>query len=454
MAEHRRARRGLVGAAGLVGVSLVAVAFRRSRPIVLPAIGVLVGGVALVRHRQAISVADARHRPSGRLGGSAVLVTDPDHLLDMQQQFGDVFTSHLFRQPMACVAGMSTISTVLADDGLLPAPRAFNSLIPGGFLRWRRGDDHRRLRGVTLRAMDAEFIEHARPVVHDAMSNVVSRLDGEVGSRDLTSAVKAAVLDSQLDVVLGVGRGDPRLDGLRSALVDLDPANGLPLDEMERVFAAAERILGSEVGERGSVPSVLARSEADERNGNDPGLVRNLLMLARMSSNDIMAMIAWIVWYLADAPHWLAEVRDEAASPTLPDRIVDEALRLGQSEYLMRRAGCDIEAGDRVIPAGWLVRFCVKESHRDPTVFADPDAFDPDRIPTPASGSFRPFGIGVHSCTGAQLTRLYGRAFVMALARDFDIGCVRGGQIEMSANRHWAPSPDAIYRFTRRGSQN
>ena len=64
-------------------------------------------------------------------------------------------------------------------------------------------------------------------------------------------------------------------------------------------------------------------------------------------------------------------------------RIVMETLRLEQSEYLYRETTRDIEHKGVVIPRGWLVRLCVRESHQDPAIFANPDVFDPDRFLIP-----------------------------------------------------------------------
>ena len=54
--------------------------------------------------------------------------------------------------------------------------------------------------------------------------------------------------------------------------------------------------------------------------------------------------------------------------------------QLAQSEYLFRRANNAIQFRGVVIPAGWLVRVCIREIHRDPAVFTNPDRFDPDRF--------------------------------------------------------------------------
>ena len=60
--------------------------------------------------------------------------------------------------------------------------------------------------------------------------------------------------------------------------------------------------------------------------------------------------------------------------------FVMETLRLEQSEFLYRRVVAPIDIDGRTIPAGWILRLCVNEAHRDPAVFPDPDRFDPRRF--------------------------------------------------------------------------
>ncbi len=62
----------------------------------------------------------------------------------------------------------------------------------------------------------------------------------------------------------------------------------------------------------------------------------------------------------------------------------------------MRTTRRPLVIGGYHIPAGWLVRICVRESHRDPASFAEADRFDPDRFKGsgPDSDVYAPLGIG------------------------------------------------------------
>ncbi|GAA4445165.1 cytochrome P450 [Actinokineospora soli] len=94
------------------------------------------------------------------------------------------------------------------------------------------------------------------------------------------------------------------------------------------------------------------------------------------------------------------------------DRAVDEMLRWWTPVMNFRRtATADTELGGQRIRAGDKVVVWFSAANRDPGVFADPDAFDPDRTPN----DHLSFGHGPHFCLGAQLARAQMRAVFRAV---------------------------------------
>ncbi|MGP3948794.1 cytochrome P450 [Streptomyces sp. 7N604] len=87
-------------------------------------------------------------------------------------------------------------------------------------------------------------------------------------------------------------------------------------------------------------------------------------------------------------------------------RIVTEVLRLYPPAWLLPRITQDAaELGGHVIPPGTHVFFSPYSIHRDPTLYPDPDTFDPDRwLPENSTSrprsAYVPFGAGVHQCIG------------------------------------------------------
>ncbi|QEU96937.1 cytochrome P450 [Streptomyces kanamyceticus] len=86
-------------------------------------------------------------------------------------------------------------------------------------------------------------------------------------------------------------------------------------------------------------------------------------------------------------------------------RVITEVLRLYPPAWLLPRiTHVPTELGGHTIPAGAQVFFSPYSIHRDPSLYSNPDTFDPDRwLPENNSRSrstYVPFGAGVHQCIG------------------------------------------------------
>jgi cytochrome P450 len=95
----------------------------------------------------------------------------------------------------------------------------------------------------------------------------------------------------------------------------------------------------------------------------------------------------------------------------LLNRFIDEVHRLYPAEFLLTRQAIDTHR----LPSGLLVRrghrvmINLNCLHRNASVFANPNRFDPDRFKNgavKASGSYLPFGAGITTCLGVSLARL------------------------------------------------
>ncbi|TCK26386.1 cytochrome P450 [Pseudonocardia endophytica] len=87
-------------------------------------------------------------------------------------------------------------------------------------------------------------------------------------------------------------------------------------------------------------------------------------------------------------------------------RCVHESLRLHPASPVARRhAVADVVLRDgTVVPAGTDLVMDVAAANRDPSVFADPDVYDPDRTVPPGVARWgHAFGGGMHACIGTEL---------------------------------------------------
>ncbi len=124
-------------------------------------------------------------------------------------------------------------------------------------------------------------------------------------------------------------------------------------------------------------------------------------------------MITNALLHLLERPALLATARSDH---TALHHALEESLRFEPAASVVDRY-CTAETTLRgaSIAAGELVRVSIAGANRDPSVFADPNRFDPER---PNARRHLAFAHGPHNCLGVHLARLEARtAFAQVLER-------------------------------------
>jgi cytochrome P450 len=127
-------------------------------------------------------------------------------------------------------------------------------------------------------------------------------------------------------------------------------------------------------------------------------------------------MIALGTIVLLRDPEHAAVLRD--GSPEQVDRAVEELLRyLAVVQVAFPRfAKQDMELFGQRIRKGDVLLASLSGANRDPKAAADPETFDPFRVPTSAHLAF---GHGIHRCIGAELAKMELRTVLPRLLRRF-----------------------------------
>jgi cytochrome P450 len=106
---------------------------------------------------------------------------------------------------------------------------------------------------------------------------------------------------------------------------------------------------------------------------------------------------------LAENPDVWERLRADPAG--YAPNVTEEVLRLSTpTQGMFRIVTRDTEIDGVSVPEGARLMVMYSAANRDPSVFADPDDFDPDR-----DGLMKQhlaFGKGIHFCLGAPLSRL------------------------------------------------
>jgi len=94
------------------------------------------------------------------------------------------------------------------------------------------------------------------------------------------------------------------------------------------------------------------------------------------------------------------------ADPSLTKSAIEEVLRFdGSIKILHRWVLKDFVLQNQKIRQGDRVLFCLSSANRDPRKFSNPESVDIGRHPNPHLA----FGKGIHTCIGAQLSRIEAR---------------------------------------------
>lgn len=216
------------------------------------------------------------------------------------------------------------------------------------------------------------------------------------------------------------------------ALDPILPPN-LPLPKFRRRDIAKQKmreILRPIIAERRRNPEqyddfmqdIINSRYKDGREVEDETITGLILALMFAGHETTSGQAAWTIIQLLQNPGYLQQVVAEL-DHKLPYATAIDGNRLNSLEHvewavretermhpsadlLIRMAEEDIEAGEYLIPAGWIVFVSAATAHRLPEWFRDPDRYDPLRFGPGRQEDRRHrfaligFGGGVHKCTG------------------------------------------------------
>jgi cytochrome P450 len=433
----------------------------------------------------------ARGLPPGSLALSRSIeaVVDRDFYARAAHRYGPIFKMAQFHRPVVCVVGLERAHQLLRDRHaqLAPSPLPWSDAVRGGFLRYMDDGTHQRygplFRVALARAIDDDAERGLRRTARRELAAMATRAsDGKDGdSADRGGVVPGPALDRIVlaafaRVLFGIEADSAAFADLaRDYAVLREQRLTRPLTERSRAALDRLRTLVEEragAARRSGPASKENRGCALEQlRRADPAMpdgvcVDNLIFILVNASENVGALLRWLIKLLGDHPQWCERLRVELesgaataagtaagtpagaaaeapATPRLADRIVMETLRLAQSEYLYRAVRQEFELDGYVFPAGWHVRICLAESHRDAAVWPDAPRFDPDRfLGPPPRTRYAPFGLHQHACNGVDLNGLICRATLEELALGFDWSLARDGALERDFRHwsHWRPS--------------
>lgn len=440
---------------------------------VAPDILALAGDVRRPRGFVPVST-DVEHLPgkSGLVAGARMLLglatRGEDWLTSLTRRYGPVFRYWSGNLPMVGLTDADAAWSVLRNDD-----RTWSTALPwhfifGGLLPGETGDSplmfdfelHRDARRLMQPAFSAQaiasYLDDANRIYEEAIARWLARgsVPFKAEARLLFARVSAKILMGLDDPAEAERLDRAMTDGWQAVLTTFRRTRFSPgwrraQRGMDTLWNAFRPVMDER--RHGTGTDLLTRmcQTRDDADWLDDDTRMRMFISTMFAAFDTTAAAVTTMGYLlARHPEWQERLRAEARAAKCarvgPDDLKTfvelewvwkEALRrYPVAGQVVRQALRDTELAGRRIPARTLIWTLTGTMANDPKWWTAPERFDPERF-SPARAEdkrhkaiFLPFGAGVHSCIGAQLSVAEIKAFWHALltrarirlARDYE----------------------------------
>jgi retinoid hydroxylase len=401
----------------------------------------------------------------GSIARARLMVRDPlSVLLPLYERYGPIFSTRLLHSRIVFMLGPEAnhYVTVSHPHNFLWREGSFGDLIPllGDGLLTIDGAYHDRARRIMMPAFHRERIEASISTMAAETERAVAAL--QPGSIvDVYDWARNLAMRIAMRALLGLdpddgGKGAAAAHHFERALgfYGIDYALRLlrgprsPWRKLLNSRAVLDEIVFGEIAERRRRPdaersdvlSLLIEARDEDGSTLSDRQIRDQMMTLMFAGHDTStSTLSFLFYELARNPQALERLQAEQdevlgdGPPTaaqlfggMPqlDMVLDETLRLYPPAWIgPRRVVKEFEFNGHTVPNGSYLNYCSWASHRLPEVFADPEAFVPERFERERKvalprGAYIPFGGGSRICIGKRFGQTEVKLVAaMALAR-------------------------------------
>lgn len=180
-------------------------------------------------------------------------------------------------------------------------------------------------------------------------------------------------------------------------------------------------------------------------------------------------LLTWTLYLLAKHPTVIDKLRQEIAEAARDNRlefddlpnlnytkaVLNESLRIRPPVgVMMRKISRDTEIHGYELKAGNLAIFSIYNVHHHPSLWAEPEQFNPERFVTAESRrfSFMPFGAGERICIGNHFAMLESQLLLAMMIQSYDFELVGQAEPEIEMIISVRPKGGLPMRIVRRNA--
>lgn len=361
-------------------------------------------------------------------------------------QYGDVFCLPLGNEPLYVFRSPKAAKEILQDKAS-SFSRAYDILKPvaGEGLLTSEGETWRRARKLLAPLFHQKSIQSFEAIILDEAKHACETLKKQCGQTvDVDSLVMKATLNviSRSIISTDVSNDAGRIGSFVTEIVDLISKKSKSLFDLPPFLSPAHyRMKKAVAGLDGIIHEAIHARRKKPLEGRDmldlllglqeevtgeflssPEIRDHLSTMLLAGHESTATALSWFIYLMAKHPEIQARVAQEVLehgtdSPLL-SKVMDEVLRLYPPFwYLERKAKTSVEVDGVDIPEKSRVAISPYFVHRNPKVWTDANAFNPDRVIE--KSAWIPFGGGARYCLGQPLATLEILTFMAEFLKQF-----------------------------------
>jgi cytochrome P450 len=329
-------------------------------------------------------------------------------LRELRQRQGPVAEVHFGGRPAWIVTGHAELQQAFKDEAAFPAGEWYRRVIEptqGRTFESMDGPEHHLVRRLATPAFRSRAV--ARMEAEGLAQLAHELIDGfrAAGEGDLVPLFTARYPVLVISRTLGVPQDrEVEFIGWALGILSFDKTAARAFTEYLLPVLEVRRR-----EPRTDVISALLQAEVEGRRFSDEEVLSHVRLLFSAGATTTHDALATLVGLLVARPSLAAAVR---ADPAQLPAVIDELLRWETPVAILPRLCLPgTTLGGVLIPPEAMALFAITAANRDPSVFEDPDRFDPAR-----DGRAKlTFGLGSHSCPGLHMARTNLRVAAQAL---------------------------------------